>query len=238
MPSDTHIMLSVREAPPALGPALDTLPPADESLVRVVLERALAGAAVIVLALPMALTAAAVRVDLGSPVVFRQTRAGRGGAEFTIAKFRTMTDARDATGALLPDAARTTRLSRLLRRLRLDELPQVFAILSGAMSFVGPRPLLPATVAGFGRLGRIRGTVRPGVTGWAQVNGNVRLTDADKLALDLWYVARRSVPLDLAIVALTVRTVLLGERINQRRLDAARADLARFAGDRSCGAAA
>ena len=180
-----------------------------------------AAAGLAVLSLPMALTALAVRRDLGSPVLFRQPRSGRGGAVFDIAKFRTMTDARGPDGTLLPDADRTTRLSVLLRRLRLDELPQLTAVLSGHMGLIGPRPLLPATIEAFGRLGRERGRVRPGMSGWAQVSGNTRLTNAQKLALDLWYIDHRSAWLDLRIVVETVRTVLVGEVVRTERVAAA-----------------
>jgi lipopolysaccharide/colanic/teichoic acid biosynthesis glycosyltransferase len=141
---------------------------------------------------------------------------------FTVNKFRTMTEARGPDGRLLPDALRQTRATALLRRLRLDELPQLFSVLSGDMSLVGPRPLPLATVAGFGDLGRIRSLVAPGLTGWAQVSGNTRLSDEDKVALDLWYVAKASLWLDIRILLLTVATVITGERVHPGRLVLAR----------------
>ena len=107
-----------------------------------------------------------------------------------------MHDARDETGCLLPDEARTTRATRLMRKLRVDEIPQLLAVLFGELALVGPRPLLPATVNSFGALGRIRGSVRPGVTGWAQVSGNTLLSNDEKLALDIWYIDHRSLSLD------------------------------------------
>lgn len=167
--------------------------------------------------------ALAVRLGMGRPVLFAQRRAGLDGAPFRMVKFRSMTDARDASGRLLPDGQRLMAFGRLLRRTRLDELPELWNILKGEMSFIGPRPLLPETIAGFGAAGRRRGRVRPGLTGWAQVNGNALLRDDDKLALDLWYVERRSFRLDLLIVLKTLRVVLLGERIDDARLRLARA---------------
>lgn len=163
----------------------------------------------------------ATRALLGAPVFFGQIRAGRGGRPFRIVKFRSMTDARDAEGRLLPDALRLTRAGRAMRALRLDELPQLIAILRGDMALVGPRPLLPQTVEAFGARGRLRGSVRPGLTGWAQVSGNTALTDAEKLDLDLWYVAHRSLALDLRILAETVAVAALGERRRADRIAAA-----------------
>lgn len=169
-----------------------------------------------------AVAAALLRRQLGPPVMFRQTRAGREGRVIVVSKFRTMTDARDAAGALLPDDQRQTRLTRWVRRLRVDELPQLIAVMDGRMALVGPRPLLPQTVAGFGALGRVRNSVRPGVTGWAQVSGNTRLSDDEKLALDLWYVAHRSLALDLRILLETVLVPLRGEVRAEGRLRSAR----------------
>jgi lipopolysaccharide/colanic/teichoic acid biosynthesis glycosyltransferase len=163
-----------------------------------------------------------VRLGVGKPIFFIQARAGLGGRPFRLVKFRTMRDDRDAEGKLLPDAQRVTALGRLVRRTRLDELPELWNILKGEMAFVGPRPLLPDTVEGFGEAGRVRGSVRPGLTGWAQVNGNTRLTDDDKLALDLWYVAHRSLSLDARIVVRTLGVVMLGEKVAASELEQAR----------------
>jgi lipopolysaccharide/colanic/teichoic acid biosynthesis glycosyltransferase len=148
----------------------------------------------------------------GRPVLFVQTRSGLGGRPFRLVKFRTMNDARGACGTLLPDAERTTSAGRLLRATRIDELPQLWNMLLGDMSLIGPRPLLPVTIAAAGEAGRERGLVRPGVTGWAQVNGNTLLSDADKIALDIWYIRNRSVGLDLRILARTLLVSLRGER--------------------------
>jgi lipopolysaccharide/colanic/teichoic acid biosynthesis glycosyltransferase len=149
---------------------------------------------------------------IGRPLFFVQRRGAQGGGVFRLWKLRTMSDARDAGGRLLPDAQRVTRWGLLLRRVRLDEWPQLWHILIGEMSLIGPRPLLPETIAAGGAAGRVRARVRPGLTGWAQVSGNTLLTDAEKLELDAWYVRNRSWRLDLRIVMRTVQVVLRGER--------------------------
>ena len=161
--------------------------------------------------------AISIRCTLGRPVLFRQHRAGQSGKPFMIVKFRTMTDARSADGELLPDAARTPAIGRFIRRTRLDELPELWNILRGEMAFIGPRPLLPSTVAAMGEPGRRRGWLLPGLTGWAQVNGNALLTDEDKLALDLWYLDHQSRRIDLLILLKTVMVVLRGERLRTAR---------------------
>lgn len=172
-----------------------------------------------VLSLPLQLCVAAILLwQLGAPVMFRQTRAGKNGRVIVVSKFRTMTDDRDAAGDLLPDDQRQTRVSRLVRRLRIDELPQLLAVIRGDMALVGPRPLLPQTVGAFGALGALRNSVPPGITGWAQVSGNTRLSDVEKLALDLWYVGHRGPALDLRILAETVLVPLRGEIRQEPRL--------------------
>ncbi|MCZ0960626.1 sugar transferase [Paracoccus benzoatiresistens] len=163
---------------------------------------------------------------IGRPVFFRQVRQGRSARPFTIVKFRTMTEERGPDGRLLPDHLRQIPMSRLIRRLRLDELPQLVLILRGDMALVGPRPLLPETIAGFGEAGRRRCMVAPGLTGWAQVSGNTRLDDAQKLALDLWYVDHRSTMLDLRILVETVAVALRGEHPHPERLSVAQQWLA------------
>lgn len=157
-------------------------------------------------------------IQLGPPLLFYQGRVGRGGRAIMISKWRTMTFGRGPDGALLPDAMRQTRLTSIIRRLRLDELPQLWAILRGDMALVGPRPLLAATLAQFSTAARMRCTVRPGLTGWAQVSGNTRLTDTEKLALDLWYVTHRCAALDGRILIETVATALFGERRDEPRV--------------------
>ena len=182
------------------------------------------GAALVagVVAIPlMAAIAIAVRATLGGPILFIQERAGKDGRPFRLYKFRSMTNTRDASGVLLPDADRTPAFGRFLRRTRLDELPELWNILIGDMSLVGPRPILPETVASMGAAGTQRSSVRPGLTGWAQVSGNASLTNADKLALDLWYIDHRSLRLDLRILLETLRLIARGDRIDAARVETA-----------------
>ncbi len=158
---------------------------------------------------PVALGVAAyVRATMGSPVLFRQIRPGRGAKPFSILKFRTMTDARGPEGDLLPDADRLTRFGMLLRKSSLDELPQLLNVLRGHMSLVGPRPLLSRYEPAYTPRERTRSDVRPGITGWAQVNGRNTLSWDTRLEYDAWYVEHLSLGLDLRIIAATVGKVL------------------------------
>lgn len=150
----------------------------------------------------------------GSPVFFRQARPGKDGVLFTLLKFRTMTDDRDATGKLLPDAARLTPFGRWLRATSLDELPELLNVLKGDMSLIGPRPLLPQYLSRYTPQQARRHAVRPGLTGWAQVNGRNALSWEEKFRLDVWYVDHHSLWLDLKILALTLRQWLRREGIN------------------------
>ena len=183
-------------------------------------------AALLVFALPAFLTTVLVWFSLGRPLLFRQVRSGLGGRPFMLVKFRTMHDTRNAAGQLLPDAERQTAVTRFIRAVRLDEIPQLLMVLAGDMNFVGPRPLQPATIAAFGPLGEVRSQVRPGLTGWAQVNGNTRLSDVEKLALDIWYIDHRSIALDARILLSTATTLIGGESISAKTLAAAMAHLA------------
>lgn len=149
-----------------------------------------------------------VRTRLGSPVFFLQVRTGLDGQLFSIYKFRTMTDDRDAHGALLADDQRMTSLGRFLRSTSLDELPELVNVLKGDMSLVGPRPLLPEYLDRYSERQLRRHDVRPGITGWCQVNGRNALSWEEKFEHDVWYVEHRSLGLDLRILAATVRAVL------------------------------
>ena len=169
----------------------------------------------------MLVIASLVLITLGRPVLFVQRRTGRGTASFDLIKFRSMTDAKDKSGQLLSDELRTTRLGRILRRTRLDELPELWNVLKGDMSLIGPRPLLPQTIQNMGVEGLWRCSVRPGLTGWAQICGNSTLTDRQKLSLDLWYIRHRSLSQDMLIFVRTIQLVLQGERIDDERLEAA-----------------
>jgi lipopolysaccharide/colanic/teichoic acid biosynthesis glycosyltransferase len=163
----------------------------------------------LVVAAPLlAVLAVLVRLRLGSPVLFRQQRPGLGGEPFTLVKLRTMTDERGPDGALLPDADRLTSFGRWLRATSLDELPELVNVLRGDMSLVGPRPLLPVYVELYTPEQARRHEVRPGMTGWSQVNGRNDQPWADKLAADVWYVDHRSMWLDLRILVRTVVHVL------------------------------
>jgi len=171
---------------------------------------------------------ALVRLRLGAPVLFRQTRPGRHGRIFTLCKFRTMTGAKDAAGRLLPDADRLPPLGRWLRATSLDELPTLWNVLCGDMSLVGPRPLLVEYLPLYTPEQARRHEVRPGITGWAQVNGRNALSWEKKFELDVWYVTHRSLALDLRILTLTVAKVLRREGIAA----AGEATMARFHGTR------
>ena len=155
-----------------------------------------------------------VRVNLGSPALFRQQRPGLHGRPFMMVKFRTMLDTLDADGNPLPDDARLTRFGRLLRATSLDELPELWNVLKGDMSLVGPRPLLMEYLPLYSAEQARRHEVRPGITGWAQVNGRNALSWPQKFALDVWYVDNRSLLLDIRILLLTVKKVFVREGIS------------------------
>ncbi|HXV77653.1 MAG TPA: sugar transferase [Candidatus Polarisedimenticolaceae bacterium] len=158
--------------------------------------------------------AAAVRLALGSPVLFRQVRPGLGAAPFELIKFRTMTRARGADGGLLGDGERITRLGRWLRRYSLDELPELWNVLRGEMSLVGPRPLLTEYLALYTEEQARRHEVRPGITGLAQVGGRNRLDWESRFALDVWYVDHVGLALDLKVLLLTLVRVLRADGIS------------------------
>ena len=155
-----------------------------------------------------------IRRQYGSPILFRQTRPGLHGKPFSILKFRTMADTRDAKGNLLPDAERLTGFGRFLRSTSLDELPELFNVLKGEMSLVGPRPLLMAYLPLYTPEQARRHEVRPGITGWAQVNGRNAISWEEKFRLDVWYVDNQSFWLDLKILLLTVKKVVVRDGIS------------------------
>jgi sugar transferase EpsL len=180
-----------------------------------ILDVALTLPIMVLLSPALALIALLVRLNLGSPVLFRQQRPGLYGKPFSIHKFRTMTDARDARGSSLPDADRLTSFGRFLRRASLDELPELLNVLKGEMSLVGPRPLLMQYLQRYTPEQMRRHDAQPGITGWAQVNGRNALSWDQKFALDVWYVKNQSLPLDLKIIAMTMWKILRREGINQ-----------------------
>ncbi len=170
--------------------------------------------ALILLAPLLALLALLVRCKLGSPVLFRQQRPGLHGKPFMLRKFRSMTDARDEDGNLLPDAERLKPFGKFLRKSSLDELPELWNILKGDMSLVGPRPLRMEYLALYSPQQARRHEIRPGITGWAQVNGRNALAWQDKFRCDVWYVDHVSLKLDLTILWLTVWQVIKHEDIS------------------------
>jgi lipopolysaccharide/colanic/teichoic acid biosynthesis glycosyltransferase len=185
---------------------------------RHILEVMVSAAALLALSPAIAGIALAVLIDLGRPVLFRQLRPGRHMRVFTLYKFRTMGPAYGPGGALLEDLDRTSPLGRLLRRSRLDEIPQLFNVLRGDMSLIGPRPLLPRDLPDDMAY---RAAIRPGITGWAQVNGGHRLTIVEKTALDRWYIRHAGPWLDARIAALTLWVMLIGERVDRGAIERA-----------------
>lgn len=169
-----------------------------------------------------------IRAKLGAPLFFRQERAGQGGRPFQIIKFRSMTDARDAAGRLLPDGERLTAFGRFLRASSLDELPELLNVLRGEMSLVGPRPLPTRYLPRYNTQQARRHEVLPGITGWAQVNGRNAQSWAQRFEYDLWYVENRSFALDLKILLLTVSKVIRREGISAE----GEATMSEFIGDK------
>lgn len=182
----------------------------------VALERTLAATLLLLVTPLVALLALALRLAHGAPVLFRQTRPGLGGEPFTIFKFRTMRDALGPDGRPRSDAERLTRLGKVVRALSLDELPQLWNVLRGDMSLVGPRPLLMEYLPRYTAEQARRHEVRPGITGWAQVHGRNAISWEQKFALDVWYVDNRTMLLDCKIVLLTMLRVLRRDGVSAR----------------------
>jgi len=161
------------------------------------------------------LVAAMVRLNLGAPILFSQSRPGKNGRMFKMVKFRSMRDIRDDSGLLRSDSERITRFGQLLRSTSLDELPELWNVLKGDMSLVGPRPLLVEYLPLYSTEQHRRHEVRPGVTGWAQVNGRNNLSWEERFKMDVWYVDNQTFWLDLKILFMTVKKVLFREDVNQ-----------------------
>lgn len=183
----------------------------------------------LVLFVPLIFLVLQVRVRLGKPILFRQVRPGLYGLPFEMIKFRTMTDARDGNGNWLPDAQRLTMFGRFMRVSSLDELPELWNVLRGDMSLVGPRPLLMEYLPLYSPEQSRRHDVRPGITGWAQVNGRNAISWSEKFALDVWYVDNRTLWLDVRILWMTLGKVLVREGISA----VGEATMPRFEGDKS-----
>lgn len=182
---------------------------------RYILDLMLTIPTLILLAPIMAIIALLVRVKIGSPVIFRQQRPGLHGKPFILYKLCTMTNARDDQGNLLPDKQRIARLGRLFRKTSLDELPELWNVIKGDMSLVGPRPLLIEYLERYTPEQAHRHDVKPGITGWAQVNGRNAITWEEKFKYDVWYVDNWSLWLDIKIIFITILKVIKGEGINQ-----------------------
>jgi lipopolysaccharide/colanic/teichoic acid biosynthesis glycosyltransferase len=191
------------------------------------LDIAIAGAGLLVLS-PVVVGAAALVLVMGRPILFAQMRPGRGARPFVLYKFRTMSDAVDPQGKLLPDAERLTGIGRFLRRTSLDELPQLWNVLRGDMSLVGPRPLLVEYLPLYSPEQARRHEVRPGITGWAQINGRNAQSWEERLSLDVWYVDHRSLSLDTRILCRTLLKVLSSEGVSRP----GHATMPRFTGSR------
>lgn len=177
----------------------------------------------------LAIVAYKIRHEMGAPVIFRQTRPGHNGKPFRMIKFRTMRDAVDADGRPLPDEERLTKLGQFLRASSLDELPELWNVLKGEMSLVGPRPLLMEYLPLYSPEQARRHEVRPGITGWAQVNGRNAISWDEKFALDVWYVDNQSFWLDLKIIWLTIRKVIKRDGISAK----GEATMSKFTGNGS-----
>lgn len=185
-----------------------------EKYIKRALDLLLSCLALIILAPVIPVIALLVRVKLGSPVIFRQERPGKDGKIFRLYKFRTMTDARDADGKLLPDGERMTRFGKMLRSTSLDELPELWNIFKGEMSIVGPRPLLVQYLPLYSEEQAHRHDVRPGLTGWAQAHGRNALSWEQRFELDVWYTRNISFKTDVKVIWLTLKSVLCREGIS------------------------
>lgn len=183
--------------------------------------------ALVLLAPVILIVSLLIAVKLGHPVFFRQTRSGINGDPFNMVKFRTMVDARNENGQLLPDAERMTRFGSFLRKTSLDELPELWNVLKGEMSLVGPRPLLMEYLPLYSKQQFRRHEVRPGVTGWAQINGRNAISWDEKFKLDVWYVDHQSFLLDMKILFLTVKKVLARDGVSGE----GEATMSRFTGN-------
>jgi sugar transferase EpsL len=179
------------------------------------LDFSLAFIALILLSSIFLITAILIRIKLGSPIIFKQERPGLHGKVFSVYKFRTMTDERDVDGELLPDNIRLTSFGKLVRKLSLDELPQLLNVIKGDISLVGPRPLLVEYLELYNSEQARRHEVRPGITGWAQVNGRNVISWEEKFKLDVWYVDNQTLLLDIKIILMTIMKVFKSEGINQ-----------------------
>jgi lipopolysaccharide/colanic/teichoic acid biosynthesis glycosyltransferase len=187
-----------------------------------IIDRLMAAIALLILSPLLLLSAIGVYLFLGKPIFFSQIRSGKGGSTFKIYKFRSMTDARDDRGDLLPDEERLPAFGKFLRRVKIDELPQLWNVVKGELSFVGPRPTLPEQVQKYDEFQKQRLLVTPGLSGWAQVNGNIQLSWPERIYLDVWYINHWSLWLDFVILIKTIGVIIGGERPTQQALEEAK----------------
>ncbi|MEM7552769.1 MAG: sugar transferase [Cyanobacteria bacterium P01_A01_bin.84] len=192
-----------------------------DKLVKKLLDRLIAAIALFCLIPLLIIVAIAVHFRMGDPILFTQTRSGRRGRIFKVYKFRSMTNDCDRNGNLLSDEDRLTSFGKFIRRVKLDETLQLWNILKGDMSFVGPRPTLPEQVQDYQDWQKTRLYVTPGLTGWAQVNGNTELTWTERICLDIWYLHHWSLWMDMEILLKTLLVVIWGERRNEKALSKA-----------------
>jgi sugar transferase EpsL len=186
-------------------------------MIKWIFDRLVSIIGLIILTPVMLIIAGLIFIDLGRPILFKQQRPGKGGQEFTLFKFRTMSTGRDPTGTLLPDEERLTRFGNLLRKNSLDELPSLFNVLRGEMSFVGPRPLLIEYLALYTKEQDRRHEMLPGITGWAQINGRNAISWEEKFKFDLFYVDNSSFLFDIKILLLTIKKVAIREGVNTQK---------------------
>ncbi|SHF51922.1 Sugar transferase involved in LPS biosynthesis (colanic, teichoic acid) [Caldanaerobius fijiensis DSM 17918] len=186
----------------------------NSSIIKRILDIIMSSLLLIILSPLLLIIAVIVYLAMGSPILYRQTRPGLKGKPFKIYKFRTMNDKRDKEGNLLPDEERLTKIGRLLRSTSLDELPELFNVLKGDMSLVGPRPLLMEYLNYYTEEQMRRHDVRPGITGWAQINGRNNLSWEEKFKLDVWYVDHWNLLLDFKILFITIKKVITREGIS------------------------
>ena len=193
-----------------------------QRLIKWLIDRLIALIALLLLSPFLLLTAIVIYLRMGRPIIFSQIRTGKDQRIFTIYKFRTMTDDRDSEDNLLPDEERLIPLGQLLRRLKIDELLQLWNVLKGDISFVGPRPTIPQQVVDYDNFQRGRLNVLPGITGWAQVHGNIQLTWPERIFLDLWYIDHWSLAIDFVILIKTIGVVIWGEHPVAKKLEEAK----------------
>ena len=184
-------------------------------LIKTIGDRFVAALALLLLSPLILLVAILIRLQMGAPIIFTQARPGKDGKVFQFCKFRTMTDGRDSDGKLLPDMERLTPLGEFLRQTSLDELPQLWNVFRGDMSFIGPRPFIAAYLERYTPEQARRHDVAPGITGWAQINGRNSITWEEKFELDLWYIDHWSLWLDLKILWLTVFKIISKEGVDE-----------------------